>query len=98
MNKKSEATQFIVILSTALLLIGLSFMAFSRTPTITAKTAYSNTKCYIMNNGEMVPSDVERCCSVIKQSQGCTPYKDNLYLCKGKIGVAVNKETIRFCE
>ncbi|HIH39274.1 TPA: hypothetical protein HA219_00930 [Candidatus Woesearchaeota archaeon] len=98
MNNKAESTQFIVILTTALILIGLSFVAFSKTPTITAKTTYSNAECYIMKSGEMITSDIEQCCAAIKQSQGCGPYKDDLFLCKGNFGVVVNKETIRFCE
>ena len=98
MNNKAESTQFVVILATALILIGFGFVTFSHNSTVTAKTTYSSAECYIINNGEMVSQDVQQCCSVIKQSQGCSPYKDDLFLCKGDVGAVVNKETIKFCE
>lgn len=98
MNNKAESAQFVIILISALIIIGIGFVTFSKNPTITAKTTLSNTECYIMNNGEMTSADVQQCCAVIKQSRGCNPYKDDLFLCKGNMGAVVNKETIKFCE
>ena len=98
MNKRAESTQFVIILISALIIIGIGFVTFSKNPTVTAKTTYSTAECYIMNNNEMVPTEVSQCCAIIKQSNGCNPYKDDLFLCKGNIGAVVNKETIKFCE
>ena len=98
MNKKAESIKFVTILTAALILIGLGVAAFSRSPTITAKTTYSDAECYIMRNEEMVSSEIEQCCAAIKQSQGCNTYKDDLLLCKGNVGAVVNKNTIRLCE
>ncbi|MEK6886284.1 MAG: hypothetical protein AABW88_00465 [Nanoarchaeota archaeon] len=98
MNKKAESTKFIIILVTSLILIGLGIISFSSTPVITAKTTYSSAECYIMNNGEPISSEIVQCCAVIKRSQGCDIYKDDLFLCKGNAGALVNKETIMACK
>ncbi len=103
MNKKGESVQFVVIVSVALVIIGLLFIMFGKQQGITSQTTYTPNTCYVNFNGELTSADVSQCCAAIKQSTGCKPYtgkysNEQLYLCAGSPDIVVDKDTIEFCE
>lgn len=103
MNKKAETTQFVVITATAFLLIGLMVVIFSSKTSITASTTYGSKVCYVVNGEKLSPTDVPFCCSEIKKSTGCEPFKhekitEELLICYGNSNVVINKETAEFCK
>ena len=103
MNTRAESVRFVVILSTAFIVIGLAFVLFGKQATITSKATYTQKACYAVFDGTLTPAEISYCCGAIKKSTGCRPYalasvNDELYECDGQNQVVVNKNTITFCE
>lgn len=98
MNRKAESVKFVVMIVTAFILIGLTFVTFGKNPTMTSKITYTEKECYIINDGKLSTAQTEDCCAQIKKSTGCKLYENNLFICEGSVDIAVNKETIQFCD
>jgi len=103
MNTKAESTKLVIIMSVALITLGILFVTFGKSPTLTGKATYTQEACYTLFNGKLTPQEVTQCCAAIKKSTSCTPHvieniNDELFLCEGQPDVVVNKNTIDFCE
>lgn len=97
MNKKAESVKFVVITSIAFILFGMAFVSFVKNPVLESKATYAEKECYFIDNERLTTANANDCCAEIKKSTGCKPYENDLFICKGAINVAVNKETIEFC-
>ena len=99
----ADSTKSVVIISVALVLIGLVFIAFGKNPTITSKTVYEQYSCYNLIDDRLSPMDVSECCIQVRKSDDCKKYdagniNDDLYVCSGDFSVVVNKKVTEFCS
>lgn len=96
MNKKAESVKFVVMVCTALLLLGVMFVNLGKNPTVSSKTTYADKTCYALINNQLTTQETSICCNEIKKSSGCKVYdaSKGLYVCGNAV---VNKETISYC-
>lgn len=87
-----------VIITTALVFMGIVFVAFSKNPTVTGKTTQTPATCFLLSGERLIEKDVSTCCIEARKSAGCEPYKDDLYLCKGTLNVVMDRKAIELCE
>jgi hypothetical protein len=103
MNKKGNSVNFVVITTTALILIGLAFIVLGKGTAISYST-YDNKVCYEMDKttNNLIATSLNDCCINIRKSSGCSPYEANIvneqmFLCNGNVDIIANKNMIKFC-
>jgi len=99
MDKRGESVKFVVMVCTALLLLGVMFVNLGKSTSVESRATYADKTCYALINGQLSTQETSICCNEIKKSSGCKVYdaSKGLYICEGDSNVVVNKETISYC-
>jgi len=92
MNKKAESMGAVVIITAALVVIGVLFVSLAGNPSVTSYTTLEDATCYDVNTEKEI--ETNECCNRIRQSSGCQP-NEKLFECGN---VIANQQMVELCQ